>query len=203
MKKMLALVVTIIIAMMITGEGSRIRGLVVGNFKIAVGTSSNTGNDEYVSYPRNINWDGVPEKVKNKIVREEMSLHPEIIREMDAIIEGYVKTFGEVVGKTLGEVQALYIFESWREQHICNNLECVIWGNVAADFQKRDLTTVKKGDYLMLYKLHCEDAALYWGPVAATDKDHVQAGMTPGSRYNRDALVLDLSRDQMVHARPT
>lgn len=203
MRKMLTLVVSVIIVMMIMGEGNGTIGLVVGNLKIAAGNSLTTGNNESVSFPVIINWDEVPVKVRNKIIKEEMSLHPEIIREMDAIIEGYVKTFGDVVGKTLGKAQALYIFENWKKQHVCNNLECVIWGNVAADYKKRDLTTVKKGEYLMLYKLHCEDAALYWGPVAATDKDHVQAGMTPGSRYNRDALVLDLSRDEMVHARPT
>ncbi len=203
MKKMLALVVTVIITVVTGGEANGLKGLVAGNSKITVAILANTGNEENVNYPRIINWDDVPEKVRNKIIKEEMSLHPEIIREMALVIEGYVKTFGKIIGKTLGEAQALYFFESWKKQHVCNNLECVLWGNVAADFQKRDLTTVKKGDYLMLYKLHCEDAALYWGPVAATDKDHVQAGMTPGSRYNRDALVLDLSRDEMVHARPT
>ena len=65
------------------------------------------------------------------------------------------------------------------------------------------MTTVKAGDYLMMYKLQSRDTVLIWGPVAGTDQDHINAGMTPGSRYEKDALVLDLSRNEYVHARPT
>lgn len=203
MPKMLVLVVTVILTVVTGGDANGLRGLAAVNISDAGESLSSNDNMDNQAFSGKIDWGNVPISIRSKIVREEVSLHPEIINHMDKIIQGYIKTFGSIVGKALGEAPALQFYENWRKQHIYDNLECVIWGNVEADFKKRDLTTVKKGDYLMLYKLHCEDAALFWGPVAATDKDHIQAGMTPGSRYKRDALVLDLSRDEMVHARPT
>lgn len=148
-------------------------------------------------------WAKVPQAVKDKLIEEEIAVHPEIEKTMEMLRKKYCLMLGDAVGAKLGEIAAQDYKRSWIWKNIVEAHECIIWGNVEKDFKKRDMTTVKAGDYLMMYKLGCHDAVLIWGPVAGTDQDHINAGMTPGSRYKKDALVLDLSRNEYVHARPT
>lgn len=148
-------------------------------------------------------WEVVPNLVRSKIIAEELKIHPEVNEKERGIISRYVKLFGVSVGRQLGTMEALKYRLEWMGCHIINKHECVIWGHVDKDFEKRDKTVVREGDYLTLYKLSGKDAVLFWGPVAATDEDHKKAGMTPGSKYNKCSLVLDLSRNEYVHARPT
>lgn len=148
-------------------------------------------------------WQAVPDLVRSKIIAEELKVHPEVSQKEKDIITNYIKLFGASVGRQIGTIEALAYRTNWINFNIINKHECVVWGHVEKDFEKRDKTVVKEGDYLTLYKLSGKDAVLFWGPVAATDEDHKKASMSPGSRYNKCSLVLDLSRNEYVHARPT
>lgn len=148
-------------------------------------------------------WNSIPENVCSKIISEELKIHPEVIEKENEIIEKYIKLFGQKVGKQVGLSTALTYRIDWVNTYIVNRHECVIWGHVDKEFEKRDKTVIKTGDYLALYKLSGKDAALFWGPVAATDQDHVKAEMSPGSKYKKCSKVLDLSRNEYVTARPT
>lgn len=148
-------------------------------------------------------WEVVPDLVRSKVIAEELKVHPEVAQKERDIITKYIKFFGASAGRQIGTIEALVYRTNWINFNIINKHECVVWGHVEKDYEKRDKTVIKAGDYLTLYKLSGKDAVLFWGPVAATDEDHKKAGMSPGSRYNKCSLVLDLSRNEYVHARPT
>lgn len=148
-------------------------------------------------------WDSVPNSVKSKIIAQELKIHPEVHKRENEIISRYIKIYGSSVGMQAGKSAAIAHRLDWINTSIVDRHESIIWGHVDKEFEKRDKTVIKTGDYLALYKLSGKDAVLFWGPVAATDQDHVKAGMSPGDKYNKCSLVLDLSRNEYVHARPT
>jgi hypothetical protein len=148
-------------------------------------------------------WESVPDSVRSKIILEEFKIHPEVNAKEKELISKFIKLYGPKLGKQVGMSAAIAYRVDWIDTQIIDKHECIIWGHVEKEFEKRDKTVIKTGDYLALYKLSGKDAVLFWGPVAATDQDHVKAGMSPGSKYNKCSKVLDLSRNEYVTARPT
>jgi hypothetical protein len=148
-------------------------------------------------------WQVVPLNVREKIISEVLKDNASILDKAAQIEKRYILLMGEQLGSIVGKTAAKTFILDWCKQNVVEKCECIIWGEVEKDFEKRDMSVVKKGNYLKLFKLECQDAVLFWEPVAATDSDHVTAGMTPGHRFVKDARVIDLSRNEMVTARPT
>ncbi|NTU61158.1 MAG: hypothetical protein HGA95_02340, partial [Caldiserica bacterium] len=113
-------------------------------------------------------WSAVPSPVQSKVIAEELKVHPEVAQKEKEIVARYIKLFGASAGRQLGTTAALEFRLDWINNRIIGKHECVVWGHVEKDFEKRDKTVVKTGDYLALYKLSGKDAVLFWGPVAAT-----------------------------------
>ena len=82
-------------------------------------------------------WAKVPQAVKNKLIEEELAIHPEIETNMATLRKKYCLLLGDSVGAKLGEIAAQDYKRSWILKNIVEAHECIIWGNVEKDFKKR------------------------------------------------------------------